>query len=70
VTLFDPTTDPYSAPELLAEARRRDVRWVIVKRVQQINENPMPERAQSMELIDAEYALYRRLGGYDIYRRQ
>jgi hypothetical protein len=41
-----------------------------VKRVQQINENPMPERAQSMELIDAEYALYRRLGGYDIYRRQ
>jgi hypothetical protein len=70
VTLFDPTTDPYSAPELLAEARRRDVQWVVVKRVQQINGNPMPEKVQSMELIAAEYALYRRLGGYDIYRKQ
>jgi hypothetical protein len=70
VALFDPTTDPYSAPELLAESRRRDVRWVIVKRVQQINGDPMPERVQSMDLIATEYALYRRLGGYDIYRRR
>ena len=70
VTLFDPTTDPYSAPELLAEARRRDVKWVIVKRVQQIDEDPMPERALSMELVVGEYALYRRLEGYDIYRRR
>jgi hypothetical protein len=70
VTLFDPTTDPYSAPELLAEARRRDVRWVIVKQVQQISGDPMPERAQSMELVARDYALYRRLGGYDIYRKR
>ncbi len=70
VTLFDPTTDPYSAPELLAEARRRDVQWVIAKRVEQINGDPMPEKVQSMELIAAEYALYRRLGGYDIYRKR
>lgn len=70
VTLFDPTTDPYSAPELLAEARRRDVRWVIVKRVEQIKGDPMPERAQSMQLVGEEYALYRRLGGYDIYRER
>jgi hypothetical protein len=70
VTLFDPTTDPYSAPELLAEARRRDVRWVVVKRVEQINGDPMPEKVQNMELIAAEYALYRRLGGYDIYRKR
>jgi hypothetical protein len=70
MTLFDPTTDPYSAPDLLAEARRRDVQWVIVKRVQQINGDPMPEKVQSMELIAAEYALYRRLGGYDIYRKR
>jgi hypothetical protein len=70
VTLFDPTTDPYSAPELLAEARRHDVKWVIVKRVEQIDGDPMPERAQSMQLIAAQFALYRRLGGYDIYRRR
>jgi hypothetical protein len=70
VTLFDPTTDPYPAPELIAEARRRDVRWVIVKRVEQIEGDPMPERAQSMQLIAREYTLYRRLGGYDIYRKR
>jgi hypothetical protein len=70
VTLFDPTTDPYSGSELLAEARRRDVRWVIVKRVQQIKGDPTPERDQTMELIARDYALYRRLGGYDIYRRR
>jgi hypothetical protein len=70
VTLFDPTTDPYSVPELLADARRRDVRWVIVKRVEQIKGDPTPERDQTMELIAREYALYRRLGGYDIYRRR
>jgi hypothetical protein len=70
VTLFDPTTDPYSAPELLAEARRRDVRWVIVKRVQQIKGDPTPERDQSMLLVARDYALYRRLGGYDIYRKR
>jgi hypothetical protein len=70
VTLFDPTTDPYSAPELLAEARRRDVGWVIVKRVQQIKGDPTPERAQTMQLVARDYALYRRLGGYDIYRKR
>jgi hypothetical protein len=70
VTLFDPTTDPYSAPELLAEARRRDVKWVIVKRVQQIDEDPMPEGALTIELVVGDYMLYRRLEGYDIYRRR
>jgi len=70
VTLFDPTTDPYSAPELLAEARRHDVGWVIVKRVQQINSDPMPEREQTLHLVALDYPLYRRLEGYDIYRKR
>jgi hypothetical protein len=70
VTLFDPTTDPYSASELLAEAKRRDVRWVIVKRVLQINTDPLPESEQTMRMIEQNFALYQRLAGYDIYRRQ
>jgi hypothetical protein len=69
VTLFDPTTDPYSASELLAEAQRRDVRWVIVKRVPQINTDPLPESEQTMRMIEQDFALYRRLAGYDVYRR-
>ena len=68
VTLFDPTTDPYSAAEMLAEARRRQVRWVIIKRILQINENPLPESRQTMELVAQDFAIYRRLRGYDVYR--
>jgi hypothetical protein len=70
VTLFDPTTDPYSVPELLAEARRRHVRWIIVKRVLQSNTDPMPESEQTMQLVAREFVLYRRLQGYDIYRKR
>jgi hypothetical protein len=69
VTLFDPTTDPYSASELVAEAQRRDVRWVIVKRVPQINTDPLPESEQTMRMIEQDFALWRRLAGYDVYRR-
>jgi hypothetical protein len=69
VTLFDPTTDPYSAPELLAEAQRRDVRWVIVKRVLQIDTDPLPQSELTMRMIEQKFVLYRRLAGYDIYRR-
>jgi hypothetical protein len=70
VTLFDPATDPYSANELLAEARRRNIRWVIMKRVLQINANPEPESAETLQLIAREFALYRQLAGYDVYRRR
>ena len=70
VTLFDPATDPYSATGLMEEAQRREVRWVIVKRVLQIDENPMPEGDQAMELVQRDFVLYRRLRGYDVYRRR
>ena len=70
VTLFDPATDPYSAAGLVDEARRRNVRWVIVKRALQINGNPMPEFEQTMQLVQRDFALYRRLQGYDMYRRR
>lgn len=70
VTLFDPATDPYSAAELMGEARRRNVRWVIVKRMLQINENPEPEAEETMRLLEQDFALYRRLRGYDIFRRR
>ena len=70
VTLFDPATDPYSASGLLDEARRRDVRWVIVKRALQINENALPESDQTMRLVQQDFALYARLRGYEVYRRK
>lgn len=70
VTLFDPATDPYSASELIAEVRRRDVRWVIVKRELQIMANPEPEAEETMRLLGRDYDLYQRLKGYDVFRRR
>jgi hypothetical protein len=70
VTLFDLTTDPFSAYELFAEVGRRDVRWVIVKRFLQIDTDPLPQSDQTMRMIEQDFELYRRLGGYDVYRRR
>lgn len=70
VTLFDRTTDPYTASGLLAEAGRRNVRWVIVKHVLQINADPLPESERTLQLVQQDFAIYRRLKGYDVYRRR
>jgi hypothetical protein len=69
VQIFDHTTDPYSAEELMAEARRRGIRWVVVKTRLQSNEDPLPERERTMELVKSEFRQERRLAGYDVYRR-
>lgn len=70
VTLFDPATDPYSAAALMEEARRRNVRWLIVKRDLQIKENPMPYGEQTLRLVQGDFELHTRLRGYDVYRRR
>ena len=68
VVLFDHTTDPYSADGLIAEAERRGVRWVIVKTRLQSAGDPLPERARTMQLLQEHFQLFRKLGGYDVYR--
>jgi len=70
VTLMDPTTDPYGPAELMEEARRRGVRWVIVKRELQSAGSPMPEETRTIMLVQPEYVLQRELRGYDLYRRR
>lgn len=70
VLLFDPTTDPYTPAKLLDEARHRGVRWAIVKRVLQLNSDPVPQSAATLQLISREFTLRFRLKGYDIYRRR
>lgn len=70
VQIFDNTTDPYSAQQLMVEANRRGIRWAIVKTRLQSNEDPLPEREQTMLLIAQDYSLYRELGGYVVYRRK
>jgi hypothetical protein len=70
VLLFDRTTDPYSPEELVEEARAHDVRWVIVKTNQQLKADAMPEKAKSLELLQKDFAMYRRLDGYEVWRRR
>ena len=70
VQIFDNTTDPYSAQELLDAARKRNIRWVIVKTRLQSTDDPLPERGKTMTLVTEEFALDKRLAGYDVYRRR
>jgi hypothetical protein len=70
VLLFDRTTDPYSPEELVQEARARDVRWLVVKTKLQLTADPVPESAKTLALLQREFVLYRRLDGYEVYRRR
>jgi hypothetical protein len=70
VQIFDRTTDPYSPQELFRQARDKDIRWVVIKTRLQSNEDPLPERETTLDLMRREFVLDRSLGGYDVYRRR
>jgi hypothetical protein len=70
VLLFDNATDPLSSPaQLVAEAERRNIRWLIVKRNLQIKEDVTPRREAALAALQQVFLPYRKLRGYDIYRR-
>jgi hypothetical protein len=69
ITLFDPSTDPYSPYEIASLVRTRNIRWLIVKRDLQLKEDPTPERAEVMDGLMHEFTLAAHLRGYDVYRR-
>ena len=70
VSIFDHTTDPYSPAELMQEARKRNVRWVIVKTRLQSTEDPLPAPDETLRLVEREFVLDRRLAGYEVYLRR
>jgi hypothetical protein len=70
VLLFDRTTDPYSPEQIAEMVRSRGTRWLIEKRQLQLTEDPMPQRAETLRLLGLEFAMYRRLDNYDVYRRR
>jgi hypothetical protein len=69
VLLFDRSTDPLSPTQLVVEAQRRKIRWLIVKRNLQIKEDVTPQREETLQALQQLFAPYRKLGGYDVYRR-
>jgi len=68
IQIFDQTTDPYSAAELMQQVRQRNIRWIIVKTRLQSNQNPLPDLANTLTSVARDFALYRKLNGYDVYR--
>jgi hypothetical protein len=70
VLLFDNATDPLSTPaQLVAEANRRRIRWLIVKRNLQIKEDVTPQREATLQALQLIFRPYRKLAAYDVYRR-
>ena len=70
VLLFDNATDPLSTPALLvAEAQRRQIHWLIVKRNLQIKEDVTPQREATLQALQQIFQPYRKLAAYDIYHR-
>jgi len=70
VILMDNTVNPYGAAQLAELARERNVRWVIVKRQLQLQEEPLAFRAQLLQLLALDYKRVESLDNYDIYRRK
>lgn len=69
VLLFDPATDPYSPDQLVDEARRRQIRWLIVKRDLQLTADPTPQRDAVIGALLQDFKPAAKLRAYDIYRR-
>jgi hypothetical protein len=70
VLLFDNATDPLSTPaQLVAEANRRQIRWLIVKRNLQIKEDVTPQREATLQALQQIFRPYHKLAAYDVYRR-
>jgi hypothetical protein len=70
VLMMDNTVNPYSAEEIAQLARQRNVRWLIVKRNLQLQEEPIAFRPQLLQLLSRDFSPVESLNNYDIYRRK
>ena len=69
VVMLDNTVNPYCATQIVHLARQRNVRWLIVKRTLQLQEEPLSFRPQLIELLSHDFSPAESLNNYDIYRR-
>jgi 4-amino-4-deoxy-L-arabinose transferase-like glycosyltransferase len=70
VLMMDHTINPYTAAELAQLAAVRHVRWVIVKRRLQLQEEPIPFRDELLQRLAPEFEPAASLDNYDLYRRR
>jgi len=62
--------NPYSASQLAELADRRNVRWVVVKRELQLQEQPLAFRSELLEFLSRNFELEESLNNYEIYHRK
>ncbi|MFZ1938575.1 MAG: hypothetical protein ACLPZY_13340 [Terracidiphilus sp.] len=67
-TIWDHTCLPYSPAQIASLAQSLNMRWLIVKTDPQLNEDPTPDRAETISLLRKEFTLAAHLQGYDVYR--
>ena len=60
--------NPYTAEEILELSRSRKVGWLIVKRIVQLDPDPVEDRDRLLTLLGQDFVLVRSLGNYDLYR--
>jgi hypothetical protein len=70
VIMFDHTVNPYSPEEILDLARARDIRWLVVKRNLQLEDQPVEDNDRLLGLLRQDFKQVAHLNNYDVYKRQ
>jgi hypothetical protein len=71
VLMFDHTVNPYAPNEVLQISRDLPVRWLIVKRELQLDNDEVDRDKSSLaKLLARDFTLVKRLKGYDVYERR
>jgi hypothetical protein len=70
VLMFDHTVNPYAPNEVLRISRDLPVRWLVVKRELQLDNNEVDRDKDSLaKLLTRDFTLVKRLKGYEVYQR-
>ena len=68
--MFDHTVNPYSAEEILAQAKARDIRWLVIKNDIQLQEEPVENKDHLFELLRQDFKHVESLNNYEVFRRK
>jgi len=72
VLMFDRTVNPYSAEEIVEQARARDIRWLVIKDGTQLEEEPLQSLGKDhlLELLRHDFKKVESLNNYEIFKRR
>lgn len=70
VLMFDHTVNPLSAEEIVAQAKARDIRWLVIKNELQLQEEPVENKEQLFELLRQDFKHVESLNNYEVFKRR